>query len=489
MRISLVHARFQEGNTILPPLGILSIGTVLRGRGHEVQVVDLDPLREDRTDEVVSFRPDLVGVSAMTTGYKGAERLLHGLDERLGDVPIGMGGVHATAMPERILSECPVDFVVVGEGERTMEEVCVRLEQGEALDGVAGVVLPSSDGPGRWTRRRLIADLDEIPHPDRGLIDFDWYLIPPGVIKGYYLPKSTSCMTSRGCPHRCIYCGSHEVFGRRVRRRSVTHVIDELDELVRRFGIKGIYFVDDVFTLKSRWVEEFCDTLGRMPWKLTWACVTRVDQVSEPLLRSMKQSGCIHVEFGVESGSEKVLERLRKGYTIPQIKEAFGAARRVGLRTFTSGILGTPDETMEDIEATRSLLDELRPDFTHFFFTVPFPGTELWDEAVERKWIDRDSPFHEGWDFRTAEVTPVFMGIDGERLREIRSRLQNRMLLRNYLHTNNLRFAMSLSWMILRYPREAVRSLRAALRTGRIDHLIERTLTHYRAVRRKPATR
>ena len=481
MKVTLIHSRFAEGNSICPPLGILGIGTLLKRHGHQVQLFDLDVFRSDPLPAIKEFGPDLIGISMMTTGYPQTMALLPRLKAQMPGCVYGMGGIHASSLPERTLAEFGLDFVCVGEGEYTLLDVCERLGSGTSLEGVKGILYRDSNGKVRDNGRRpLIENLDELPYADRTLLDFEFYLTPPGVLKGYFLPRSTSCMTSRGCPYRCIYCDSHEIFGRRYRRRSVEHVIGEIEWLIKDFGVTGFLFMDDIFTLNQEWVHRFCDTVLARNITFLWGCVTRVDTVSEGLLRKMKRAGCRHIEYGVESGSERILKTLKKGFTKEQIRKAFALTNRVGIRTFAAGMLNVPGQTMEDIEETKAFLEEIKPSFVHFFFTTPFPGTELWDMAIEKRWLRPDVDFSRDWDFRSTQYPAVPMGMDREELRRIRAALQNWTFFRNYVHVRNLRFAGSMASALLSSPLETLKVIGKVLRTKRVDDLVEFGLTQYR---------
>ncbi len=480
MKVTLIHSRFAEGNSICPPLGILGMGTLLVQHGHHVQLFDLDASRVDPIPAIKTFKPDVIGISMMTTGYLQTAALLTKLKAEIPECVYGMGGVHASSLPERTLREFGLDFVCIGEGEYTLLEVVEHLASGKSLHGIKGILYKENNDIRHNGIRPFIEDLDALPYADRTLLDFERYLTPPGVLKGYFLPRSTSCMTSRGCPFHCIYCDSHEVFGRRYRRRSVAHVIGEIEWLVKEFGVTGFLFMDDIFTLDRQWVHHFCDNLLARNLSILWGCVTRVDMVDEGLLRKMKRAGCRHIEYGVESGSERMLTVLKKGFTKEQIRNAFQLTRRVGIRTFAAGMLGIPGQTIKDIEETEAFLKEIKPSFVHFFFTTPFPGTELWDIALEKGWLSPDVDFSRDWDFRSTSYPAVEMGISKEELRKIRSRLQNKMFFRNYVHLRNMKFVSTIVAALAASPIATVRTVRKVMKTKRVDDLVEFALTQFR---------
>ena len=333
MRVTLVNAQVLDGNNVVPPLGLLYIAAVLEKAGHKVQIFDADPeYQSTMMKEIKDFNPELVGLSFLTVAYERAFNLCKDLKKELPDVKFCAGGVHTTVKPHDTLKEFDLDFIVVGEGEDTIIEVCEKLEKKEGLAGVNGVMYRENGEVIVTEKRDMIKDLDSIPFPARHLIDMTPYLMPPGIIRGYAEKNQTTIVTSRGCPFKCIYCGSHNIFGRRTRRRSVKNVVDEVEHLVKNYGMKGIYYCDDTFTLSAKWVREYCDELKKRNLNIKWACQSRVDQTDRELMTRMKESGLVQLDFGVESGSEKILKVLGKGGAgdrTSYIKQSFKRAFRL----------------------------------------------------------------------------------------------------------------------------------------------------------------
>ncbi len=243
MRVTLVNTQVLDGNNVVPTLGLLYIAVVLEKAGHKVQIFDADPeYQSSMMKEIKDFNPELVGISFLTVAYERAFNLCKDLKKEMPDATFCAGGVHTTVKPQDTLKEFDLDFIVVGEGEDTIVEVCEKLEKKEGLADVNGIMYRENGEVIVTANRDMIKDLDSIPFPARHLIDMTPYLKPPGIIRGYAEKNQTTIVTSRGCPFKCIYCGSHNVFGRRTRRRSVKNVVDEIEDMIKNFGMKGIYY-------------------------------------------------------------------------------------------------------------------------------------------------------------------------------------------------------------------------------------------------------
>jgi anaerobic magnesium-protoporphyrin IX monomethyl ester cyclase len=223
-----------------------------------------------------------------------------------------------------------------------------------------------------------IKDLDSLPFPARHLLPMDKYTILG--------KKSTigNIISSRGCPFYCTFCESSLLFGRMFRARSPKNVVDEMKQLINEYHPKTIEFSDDLFTLNMKRTETICDEIRRRGLDIPWACSSRVDTVSRSLLRKMKKAGCILIYYGVESGSQRVLNLMRKHIKIEQIIKAIKWTKEVGIEILASFIIGFPGETREDMQKTIAFAKRLDVDYAQFSFATPYPGTELYQMAKEK---------------------------------------------------------------------------------------------------------
>jgi len=484
MRVSLVNAQVLDGNNVVPPLGLMYIAAVLEKAGHQVQIFDADPeYQATMMKEIKEFKPELIGLSFLTVAYQRAFNLCKTLKKEMPDAIYCAGGVHTTVKPRETLKEFDLDFIVIGEGEDTIVEACEKLGRKEGLTGVNGVMYRDNEEIIVNEGREMIKDLDSIPFPARHLIDMKPYLKPPGIIRGYAEKNQTTIVTSRGCPFKCIYCGSHNIFGRRTRRRSVKNVVDEIEHLVKNYDMKGIYYCDDTFTLSSRWVKEYCEELRKRNLNIKWGCQSRVDQTDRELMSKMKESGLVQLDFGVESGSEKILKVLGKGGAgdrTAQIKESFKLCKELDIRTLATFIIGNPEETREDIDESFKVAKEIDADYTAFYFLTPYPGTDIYTMAIENGWLDPNIPFSEIWAHRQPELPLMAITFGKEELRDIRRHLQNQFFVKNYLKaSSNISFYSILFSIIFRHPKVILECLGKFIRTRRIDYIVETLNAEY----------
>jgi radical SAM superfamily enzyme YgiQ (UPF0313 family) len=480
MKITLIYVGIFEGNNVVPPLGIMYIGAVLEKAGYEVQLFDVDPFVEDCVNGIKRFGPRMIGVGFLTSAYPRAFKLIQNLKKEIPEAIYFCGGVHTTCLPVQVLEAFGVDFVVVGEGEYTTLEACKRIEAGGGLEDVKGIVHKKGKEVITAPPRPVIENLNELPLPARNLVDFEKrYLTFPGVIRGKWV-RSTIIIAGRGCPYNCSYCAVRTIFGRKYRLRSIEGVISEIESLRKNYNIKGFYFNDSAFTVNKKWIIEFSKALRKKNIQLPWGCNSRVDTVSQEMLEEMKKAGCMQFDFGVESGSDKILKVLNKKVTTHQIREAFRITKKVGMRTGAYFMIGNPEETLEDANETLQMAKDISSNYTVFFFTTPFPGTELYEQAVEHGWISRDMDFNEVWAFRESDYPLMNINFSKEELKDLRARFQNHFFFRNYINFHNLKIMVSLLWLALSNLNITWRIMVKTVKLKRLDTLVENFLTQYR---------
>ena len=381
MKIALLSPKWNEMVNSYPSLGLAYLAAVLEERRHEVRIFDfgLDPGRPlaDEVADVVRFQPALIGITSMTSAYHSVEQTLHVLRSQT-DAKIVLGGPHATVFPERTMQEQPsVDYLVYGEGEETLLELVDVLHGRREPASVAGLCYRENGQVACNTARPLIPDLDALPFPARHLFDLERYPL--------YTPEGQrmlTVLTSRGCPYNCSYCFKG-IVGRTYRQRSPENLIQELKAVIADYGIRNIYFIDDLFTLDIKRLNALMDLIIKEKLDILWQCLARVDRVTPVILDKMAAAGCREIHYGIESGNQAIIDRVGKRITLEQVRNAVSWTAAAGIRAKGYFMLGLPGDTEETMEQTIEFAASLDLDDAMFSLTTPFPGTRMWDDLVD----------------------------------------------------------------------------------------------------------
>ena len=397
-----------------PPLGISYIAAVLERAGHIVRLFDgglPGNMWNNFIEDIKKFKPDVVGLSAMTAVINNAYKAASLIKKISKKVVTVVGGPHAMFAPRETLEECPdLDVVVKGEGEEISLNLINTLEKNGDLSEVKGIVWRNEDEIVSNPSAALIKDIDEIPFPAYHLWDMKRYAAKKN------LPIGTM-MTSRGCPYRCAYCSSSRIFGKVWRARSAKNVVEELKLLVGKYGRKYVAFLDDIFTLSKSRAMEIADRIKVEKMGIKWDCSSRVDRMDEELAQKLKSAGCLRIYLGFESGSQHTLSLINKRITLEQSRETAKMLKKMNFEIIGSFMMGIPGETREDIEATIDFAREVRPDYAQFTILTPYPGTPVYEEAVNgNRLLTRD------WD-RYGIVSSV-MKIPGFTAKELNALLR-----------------------------------------------------------------
>ncbi len=382
-----------------PPLGILYLASTLEANGFEVSVLDHAaegmPIKEV-VDWVIKEDPDVLGLSVLVTSSLIAPIIAEEVKMRKPDMPIVFGNHHATFNAERILRVYPfVDVVVRGEGELTCLELANCLKEGRSIKDVLGISFRHNGEIVSNPDRPLIKDIDTLPFPQRDLIDTEYHNTTVGI--DVAPKKFTSFLSSRGCVFNCRFCGCTSIAKNRWRARSIENIMDELHLLVSE-GYKQIFFVDDNFTLNQKRVVDLCQRMREEKLDLEWFCEGRVDQASYDTFREMVKAGCRIMYFGIESGTQKVLDYYDKRITPEQSRKAVEKARKAGFDVITgSFILGAPNETKADIQKTLDFIKELDLDIPQINILSVVPGNAVWDGFREKGMLNEDEYWERGF--------------------------------------------------------------------------------------------
>src|SRR3989344_5608531 len=368
-KILLMQIHYTHNRCI--PLSIAYIAAVLEKEGYSVEVYDPLPYEEyDIERKIVDFKPDIVGISCMSATFNKALGIAKRIKHANKNIPIVFGGIHVTALPKESLSNIAIDYVIIGEGEYTFLDLIKAVNNNEPLSKVKGLAYKKDNDVFVNEPRPLIQNLDELPLPARHLFP-RWYFMRWMVMRGQWL-NGTNMMSSRGCVYDCSYCASKVMFGRQVRFISPLKVVDEIEHLAKDYKIKAIAFSDDTFSLNEARAIEICSEIIRrkLNKKIKFRVQLRANTASDSLLKNLKEAGCIQVDIGVESGSQRILNLLNKAITVRQVRNAFSLFKKYNLNTCATFMIGNPTESAKEINA----------DYTQFFITTPYPGTKLYND-------------------------------------------------------------------------------------------------------------
>ena len=365
-----------------PVLGLAYIGACLEANGVGCRIFDAyfhSWTEKELLDRVREYKPDAVGITAMTHEIVPAGRMASQLKERLG-VPVVIGGCHVTALPERTLAEFPdFDFGIYGEGEKTFLELLACLAPGAraSLRGVKGLVFRDGGQIVRNEPRPFLTpeELDALPFP----AFHHYYGTNPRALSGkrdYYV-----MFTSRGCPCQCAFC--MQALGRRVRRRSAESVCREIEYAITAYGAHTIDFADELFLFNTQETREMLRLMidKGISKRIRWTGLARANFVNEELVALARKSGCFRLEMGVESGDDEILKAISKGITVEQVKRAVRIIKEAGIPLGTYFILGHPNETRETLKKTVDLTAELNTDTIAVGIMVPYPGSRIFEMA------------------------------------------------------------------------------------------------------------
>lgn len=464
MRIWLVVPPRPKDQTLnlLPPLGPGYLATACRSAGHHVEIVSclLESLSPSQlVERVQTGRPDAVGLSLFSSDMGTAADLCRRIRSLPQPPLIILGGIHPSSAPEQTLRDIPeADFIFSGEAEHGLPQLLGLLERAaspppESLAAVPGLGWREA-GACHVNEKAFPVDLDALGLPAWDLLQPLRYQDYPPTLFVRQRPFAP-IVTSRGCPHRCTYCGGHNVSGYRLRRRSVDHVLREIALLHQEYGIRELHIEDDNFTMDRRWVVEFCERLLATGWGLSWTMPNgvRLDTLDADLLRLMKRAGCYLLIVGVESGSDRVLRLMRKKLTTRQVEEKTELIHEAGILAHAFLMVGYPEERAEDFRATLDLSLRLPLIGAHFASFRPLPGTECTDALLASGEI-RSLPFSAA----AGTFASVFYAPRGMTVGQVKA-WQRRMLLTFYLRPRILWFYLR---ELTRNPSLAVNLLRRA---------------------------
>lgn len=389
MRILLISPPCRLPNSL--PLGLGYIASVLREEGHNVSLLDINGFgySNEKVGEIIrTLNFDLVGVGGISTTYKYVKWLANIIKKYKPHIPIVAGNMVSTAHPELLLRNSNVDIAVIDEGEITAKELVSAINKGRDLKEIKGIFYKDNGDIIKTLPRERISDLDSLPFPAWDLFPMETYLNTSTASPVSFGLRSINVSTVRGCPYDCIFCSRSS--GKRVYARSAKSVIDEIKELKKRYRVEFISLCDELFLVNEKRVLEFCEMMNSDNLNIRWSATARVNLVNDNLLKGMRQAGCVELGYGFESGSQIMLDRMKKNVTVQQAEEAIKMTRRAKINVRGSFIFGMPGETLDTIKETLEFIKRTRVPTYRFFFANPYPKTELYEIAKKMGRLPED---------------------------------------------------------------------------------------------------
>ena len=366
-----------------PPLSLACLAGSLLEDNHHVRIFDFN-LYENGDAKFIEclrdFKPDFVGITFVTPLITTADKVSKIIKKFNKSIIIIGGGAHCSSFPESALRETSLDIAVIGEGDFTIRDIV----NNKNIKKLKGVGYKNDNRIFINPRRDLIKDLDDLPFPAHQLYEFTKYHVPSAIA----LRNPVAWLeTSRGCVYGCIYCNK-SCFGRTFRVKSPERVVKEF-LMTKKLGFKEIHLTDDGFTTDINRAKRICDLLIEKKVNISWSTITgiRVDRVDLELLKKMKAAGCYRVYFGIESGNQKVLDRIKKGITLEQVKKAVKWAKEAKIEVAGYFMIGLPGETEETMQQTINFAKSLDLDLAKISVTIPLPATELFNKLDKDKLI------------------------------------------------------------------------------------------------------
>lgn len=430
-----------------PPLGLAYIAALLEQEKYPVKIIDCvvegydtDVLFNNTMiyglpipeliDRVRKYRPDVIGISCIFSTLDAiVKELARSIRKEFPEVKIVLGGTHATVLADELIREFFIDFVVRGEGEYSFLGLIEHLDGKRELDSVCNLTW-LDNGAIRSTAQEFIQDLDQLPLPARHLLDMDGYM-RIGHMQGYTGKgkRSTTLITSRGCPAKCVFCSIHAVWGRKFRGHSPEYTLNEMQQLLEVYGIEHLIFEDDNLTFHKKRAEKIFKGMIERKFGFSWTAPNGVAiwALTDDLLRLIKQSGCYRLSLGVESGDPVTLkEIINKPLKFDRIEKIVATCRRLKIRTTAFFVIGLPGETMAAMERSMRYAENLAADSLCISMATPYPGTRLYEICEKGGYLVQGFNFEHLMtrigQIRTPEFTPADV-----------KRLLNRTLVRHAL--------------------------------------------------------
>jgi len=417
-------------------IGLSYVAASLIEEGHDVEVLDIEGYRYSKKevlDIIRDYDCDIIGLGTLITAYKYLKWLVPEIRRIKPDIPLILGNSIGSTIPEIILNEMPIDVVVIGEGEITIKELVKAIESKKDLSTINGIAFKKNGKVIITPERELIKDIDSIPLPR-------WDLFPLKIYMGnfghsfrrqFLKPPIFFLNTARGCPYHCTYC-YHPFKNKKIRLNSAEWIVDVLKHLKQEYKINSFLLADDLSITNKKRMIKLCDLLIEEKLNLDWSATGRVNLVTEELLVKMKSAGCKVIGFGIESGSQKILDNIKKQVKVNQAAKAILLCKKVGIYPSCSFMIGNVGETRETVFESVEFIKKYIDKLTSFFITTPYPETELFDYAEEHGLITDKVKLFERYGEQGSQLLVNFTDMTDDELWALKLEAE-RAIVRNYL--------------------------------------------------------
>jgi len=376
-------------NGVLQPAGLSIISSYLKQHGCNVTLYDAFA-HHTKKERIIQYirhiNPQILGVTLMTNHLTQTIPFLRDIKKMLPDIITVVGGAHPSSTYEDFLNHYKeVDIAVFGEGEQTMLEIIESVEDEKPLDQIKGISFRDNGNIKINPFRDYIQDLNALPFSDWESLPMENYWEIWTIKKNY-----ANMILSRGCPFGCTFCGAKKALGKKQRKRSPEHILEEITLLYDRHHVRNILFSDSTLNIDVEWVKQICEGILRLERPILWGCNMRADRVDRQMLKLMKASGCVKVFIGVESADNRMLKRMKKGETIEKIEEGIRYIQEVGINPDLGFIFGMPGETEKSMQKSIAFVKKFKKSVCAFTLAAPFPGTQFYEEAKKEGLLVED---------------------------------------------------------------------------------------------------
>jgi len=370
------------GGTFIEPLFLAYTAAILEKEELPVELIDCRPFytSQEKLLNKIDNNAILAVLQTSTPSINLDLDTAKKIKDKFPQIKIVLVGSHVTVLDEEIMKNNEyIDFIARREYEYTIRDLAKKIEP----ENILGITFRKNGEIVRNPDRPYIENLDELPFPARHLLPMHTYFDPM-----FKSRRTFRLMGSRGCVYQCTFClWPQTMYGRRIRFRDPKKIVDEIEYFINTQKAKGFYFEDDTFTTNPNHVKGICDEILKRKIKVNWSCLGRIDTITEEMLKMMKKAGCYMIRVGIESSSQEILDRIKKGITIAQVVKTLKLTKKMGIKIHASYVLGLPGETKETLKETVKFAIKLDNDYSQFSMAVPYPGTEMYAEAKQNGWL------------------------------------------------------------------------------------------------------